>query len=248
MRLRRVILTSLSNFDVSPFRNLGYDPVRVSTIRLLPNRIEISNLTKNLLEGFHDSAAFLSPRSIRMINPSIEVIEVLSKMRLFAVGPSTKESLEEFGLKNTEVPNEYTSRALATLIVGQHLKLPFSSIALIRSGFANKIMNDELVVNGVPAREYRIYSPEVDPYGVERLLEELRLGADFVVFTSRSSFELMRNFLQPKLCSELRSLLERANLIAIGPETAKSLREFGLEPFLVADHSLRGVLSFLRGM
>ncbi|MEM3882769.1 MAG: uroporphyrinogen-III synthase [Candidatus Methanomethyliaceae archaeon] len=248
MRHRRVILTAVSPFDPIPFLESGYDPVRISTIRLLPNIREIRILKERLLERRHDSAAFMSPRAIEIVNPNKEIIRILSEMRLFAVGPSTKKSLAKFGLRNVKMPDEYTSKALSAYITSENLKSPFSSLALIRSSFADNSMFDELFSKGIPVDEYRIYSPKLNLEGVEELLKELRAGADFVVFTSHASFELMWKFLPYTGCRELEELLTRTRVVAIGPETAKALKSFGIDPLVAPDHSIAGVSSFIKVM
>ena len=248
MRRGRVILTALSPFDPSPFQELGYEPFRISTIKLIPKREEIQRLKENLSVGRHDSVAIMSPRSIGLIRPSKRILYNLSKMRLYAVGPSTKESLERFGLTDVRLPCEFTSEALANIIISDHSKSPFSSIALIRSGYANILMSKALSEGGVPFEEYRIYSPVVDPKGVNRFLKAVRIGAEFVVFTSSSSFELMRAYLQPEARKEFESLLKTLKTVAIGPETARSLKLSGIDPLITPNHSLSGVISFLKVM
>lgn len=238
-------MTALSPIDPSSFQELGYEPIRVSTIMLSPNKGEISRLGRDLSERRHDSAAFLSPRSIELIK-SDEALAVLSRMRLYAVGPSTKDSLAKLGLFNVKVPPEYTSKALTEEIISEHSKSPFSSIALIRSGLADNSMLSELVRNGIPVDEYRIYSPVVDMRGVEKFIGELKLGVDLVVFTSRSSFELMWESLTPGLRREVRSLLKRSRVVALGPETARSLKYLEIDPSVPSNHSIPGVLSLLR--
>ncbi len=245
MRCRKVVLTSLSPFDPSPFQKYGCRPLRISTIRLLPKREEILRLKENLSHQRHDSAVFLSPRSLRVVNPSKKIIRSLSEMRLYAVGPSTKASLEKFGLTKVRLPCRYTSKALLEEILSDHSEHPFSSIALLRSSFANDLMRRALSEGGIPVEEYRIYSPVVDPKGVEKFLRTLRTGADFVVFTSGSSFELMQAFLPFKARRKLQSLLKSTHVIAIGPETARVLKSSGIEPSVAPEPSLWGVLSSL---
>ncbi len=248
MTIRKLLITSISPFDPSPFRALGCEPVRASTVKLVPDSSAVERLRKVILERRFDSIAFLSPRAIDMLYPDDSLLNILSVMRIYALGPSTKKSLEKYNLRVTGIPREYTSAALADLIASENSKAPFNSIAIVRSSFAGLSFVERLIELGVCAEEHRIYKGVPDINGITLFLHELERGVWATVFTSSSSILIIVDHLRS--CDKVYQLIEtlkNVRIIAMGPETAKSLRSVGLDAEVLKVHSIDGLISYLRG-
>lgn len=248
MTIRKLLITSISPFDPSPFKALGYEPVRASTVKLLPDSSAVGRLRRGILEKRFDSIAFLSPRAIDILYPDGSLLNVLSAMRIYALGPSTRRSLERYNLRVAGIPSEYTSTALADLIASENSKAPFNKIAIVRSSFAGLSFAERLMKSGVCAEEHRIYKGVPDIDGICLFLHELDIGIWAAVFTSSSSILTVIEYL--KSCDKVWRFIEtlkNVRIIAMGPETAKSLRSVGLDAEVLKVHSMDGLILHLRG-
>ncbi len=248
MTFKKILVTSLSPMNSEVFMELGYCPIRASTVRLEPDGAEIARFRRMVLEGRFDSAAFMSPRSIGLISPDPPLVEIFSSMRVYAIGPSTKRSLEIRGIRVSGLPNEYSGSALAELIAAENSRSPFKGLALIRSSLADTRLIDRLRSEFVPAEEFRIYRSMVDPKGVREFMQAIETGVDVVVFTSRSSSSLMFEYLKLQgLEANLISALRGVRTIAFGSEAASGLISAGIAPEILSTHSIEGLISHLKG-
>ncbi|MEN3055068.1 MAG: uroporphyrinogen-III synthase [Candidatus Methanosuratincola petrocarbonis] len=238
----------MSPLDPRIFKEFGYHLVRASTVRIEPDYAEIDRLRRFVLGARFDSAAFMSPRSIGMISPDPKMVDALSSMRVYAIGPSTRRSLERHGICVTDVPKEYAGRALAELIAAEHLRSPFKGLALVRSSLADAWLVNWLSSKSIPAEEFRIYCSMVDPDGTRAFMQAMDAGVEIVVFTSRSSSSLMFEHLKRQgLASKLISALKGVRVIAFGSEAASGLISEGIEPEILPVHSTEGLISHLKG-
>lgn len=248
MTLRRILITSISQFDPSPFRALGYDPIRASTVRIAPDPSAARALRGDILDGRFDSAAFLSPRTIDLLSPDAPLVTSLSSMRIYAVGPSTGRSLEAYGIRVAGVPREYTSAALADLIAAENSKAPFRKMAVARSSLADSWLAEKLAGLGIRAEEYRIYTGVPDVDGINSFLHAIHEGVEAVAFTSRSSILVLLEHLRSCGMEDgAMKALKKVRIIAMGPETAKGLISAGLDPEVLKVHSIEGLVSYLKG-
>jgi uroporphyrinogen-III synthase len=245
---KRILITSISHFDPSPLRDLGYDPVRASTVRIAPDPDAVRALRGRIIEGSYDSAAFMSPRAIDLISPDAMLVKSLSAMRVYAVGPSTAGSLESRGIRVSGVPREYTSASLADLIAAENSKAPFRKMVVPRSALADSWFSEKLNSQGISSEELRIYTAQPDVEGINLFLHTLEKGVEAAVFTSRSSILMLVDYLRS--CGrELEAIgaLKRVKVIAIGPETARGLKSAGIDAAVLGIHSINGLVSYLKG-
>lgn len=155
-----------------------------------------------------------------------------STLRVAAVGPATAEAATREGLRVDCVAKQYTGEALAGELAGslknKHVLLPRSDRgdgrlpAALREAGAHV---SEVVV-------YRTAAPEkLDPALVSRLR---RAEVDAIVFASPSAFHNLCDSID---VSELAQLAGSVHLAAIGPTTARALRQSGLHPAIEASES-----------
>lgn len=149
----------------------------------------------------------------------------LSRARLAAVGPETAEALRSLGLQADLVPDEFRAEGLAA-VLRPHVG-PGSEVLLVRATEAREVLPRELEALGarvVIAPAYRTVPVKEGADLVLTLLETR--GVDAVTFTSSST---VRGFLGLLPSEEIRRLLAGVALAAIGPITAATLAEYGLE-------------------
>jgi uroporphyrinogen III methyltransferase/synthase len=153
----------------------------------------------------------------------------LAGARLAAIGPETAESLARAGLRADLVPPEYRAEGLVEALRG-HVNAA-GEVLLVRAAEARDVVPRELAALGVRvtvAPAYRTVPVKEGADHVVGLLDARRV--DVVTFTSTST---VRGFMALLAPEEVRRLLGGVALAAIGPITAATLAEYGLEARIV---------------
>jgi uroporphyrinogen-III synthase len=179
------------------------------------------------LKGF-DAILFLSRNAVRYVferccTLGIKCEALGSPHRLIAaVGPATADEAGREGLRVDFVAEKHTGESLVRELGG---RLAGRSVLLPRSDRGDARVPSALREAGANVTEvvaYRTVAPQkLDPAIVARL----RQGeADAIVFASPSAF---RNFVDMVGDSAVRKFAERIHFAAIGPTTARVIRESG---------------------
>ncbi|MBF6590658.1 MAG: uroporphyrinogen-III synthase [Ktedonobacterales bacterium] len=157
--------------------------------------------------------------------------EARGRARVAAIGPATARALAARGAAADVVPAEYVAEALAEAlgnVAGQRILLP-------RADIARETLARELTVRGAEVNEiaaYRTITRPIPPELLARVAGEER--ADAITFTSSSTVRgLLESLAAAGRAPEVA--LGGIALAAIGPITAATLREHGLEPAIVAE-------------
>jgi uroporphyrinogen-III synthase len=139
--------------------------------------------------------------------------------RVAAVGSATAEELRRHGVEPDLVPEEYVAEAILESlgeVKGQRFLLP-------RADIARPMLPDALRSRGAWVDDLAVYHTRSVLTGRPELA-----GVDAVTFTSSST---VRGFI------EGGPVPRGAKVVCIGPVTAKTAREYGLEVSEVADDS-----------
>ncbi len=166
----------------------------------------------------------------------------LGGVRLAAIGSATADALASHGVHPDIVPRKYVSEALAKALQGRirpgdHALLPSAEEG--RSLLAEELRSMGAEVTQVVA--YRTLVPEELQEKALALLAEGKIDA--ITFTSSST---VRNLV--KLLGGDVSLLAKPAIACIGPVTAATARELGLEVHVEAKvHSIPGLVEALKG-
>jgi uroporphyrinogen III methyltransferase / synthase len=149
----------------------------------------------------------------------------LKGIRLAAIGPATASALRDRGLEPDLVPPEFRAESILDGMKGEILD--GKKILLPRAAKARDLLPKELTARGARVtvvEAYRTAQPKVD---FERVVEQLDRGEiDVATFTSSST---VHHFMEGS-GSRGRKALKKGTVIAcIGPITADSAREHGLE-------------------
>jgi uroporphyrinogen-III synthase len=161
------------------------------------------------------------------------------RARIAAIGPATAEALAAQGVQADLVPQEFVAEALADAlgnVAGQRILLP-------RADIARETLARELLVRGADVTEVAAYHTVVEPIAPELLrtvLEDDRVDA--ITFTSSSTVRGLAQSLTALLAgdnfggnADLGVALAGIALVAIGPVTASTLRDYDLEPAIVGE-------------
>lgn len=185
-----------------------------------------------------DAILFLSTNAVRYIFDRCAQLgikwEMLQSSNRFigAVGDSTARALEEKGLQVSYVAKEGTGEALARelreLLGGRRVLLP-------RSDRGDERISKALHEAGAHVTEVVAYrttpATNLDP---EILTRIRRAEVDAVIFASPSAFQNFRAAIGGKEVEELSS---RMDFVAIGPTTARSIRESGARVAVQAEEA-----------
>jgi uroporphyrinogen III methyltransferase/synthase len=207
----------------------GADVVAVPTIRLeppddyAPLDVAIADLARFQWVIFTSANGVAAFRQ-RLLAAGRDA-RALAGSRLAAIGPETAESLARAGLRADLMPPEYRAEGLVEALRG-HVD-PAGEVLLVRAAEARDVVPRELAALGVRvtvAPAYRTVPVKEGADHVVGLLEARRV--DVVTFTSTST---VRGFMALLAPEDVRRLLGGVTLAAIGPITAATLAEYGLE-------------------
>lgn len=221
--------------------SLGAEVLLLPVIRFAaPENWEAVDSALKRLESF-DWVLFTSRNAVRFfIRRARERnvnVAVSTRLKVGAVGPATAETAREEGLRVDYVANDRTGESLARELAGE---LHGANVLLPRSDRADERLPKALSAAGAQVTEavaYRTAAPDgLDP----EILARVRSAAvDAMVFASPSAFENLARFIG---ASKLSSLSLRIAFAAIGPVTARAMREAGARVAVeAADPSAHGV-------
>jgi uroporphyrinogen-III synthase/DNA-binding Lrp family transcriptional regulator len=219
---------------------LGGTPYLAPLIEVKPpsDPEALHRMIREIVAGNVDVVVFMSRNGILQTLKAAEQIglldgfkKMLEKTTLISVGPKTKHVMEEHGLGNPIVPDEYSSSGVVRLLGESGLQ--GKTVALPRAQIANDELRVSLKRLGAEVIEATAYEVKEssDRRRVERFTRDLEAGKiDVVAFTSPSTVRsLMRNARKLHLEKEVVDGLRGVVVASIGPTTKKTLQDLGFQ-------------------
>jgi uroporphyrinogen III methyltransferase / synthase len=149
----------------------------------------------------------------------------LAGRRVAAIGPATADALGEHGVRADLMPHEYRAEGLLARLRG--VITPADRVLLPRAAATRDVLVTGLRRLGAQVTEVPAYATRRAEAGTARLREALAAGTiDAVTFTSSST---ARNFAELFTEDERREWLTRAIVASIGPITAATAAEYGMQ-------------------
>lgn len=209
-------------------RHQGAVPLEVPANELLPVADDgvLETVTKALEARSYTWCLFLSTNAVDLLFAYLERTgrdaRVFAGCRVAALGAATAAALRARGLRAEVTADEFTSTGLLqALPAGLH----GARILLPRSGAAGPGLADGLRARGALLDDVIVYDlrpvPAIDPE-VRQLLRDKKV--DVVTFASSSAVRSLA-----RLLGEDFGLLRGTVVACIGPVTAATAREFGLD-------------------
>ena len=220
---------------------MGAKAIHLPVIRVVScgSTPEIDSAISSL--SSYDWVVFTSVNGVKFFLDNIQDSKSLDQLRclqLAAIGPATAQVLAEMLRAPDVVPSEYISDAIASALGNVEGK----KILLARARQARKVLAENLKSNGAVVSELAVYDVVIND---DPNLEELVVGSevpDFITFTSSSTVHGFYDLLK----RADRNWFNVVPAVCIGPITAKTLREYGVEPYRVADeYTVDGILNAL---
>lgn len=148
-------------------------------------------------------------------------IRAMGHARIAAIGPKTAQAIEDLKLRVSQVPDEFRAEGL---LAAMNRTVEGKRILIPRAQSARMVLVDELARMGAAVDVVPVYKTiradikqDIGPY--------LKDGVDIAIFTSSST---VTNFFEMFGEKALR-ILEHADIACIGPITAQTVHDMGLE-------------------
>lgn len=173
----------------------------------------------------------------------------LSGLRLATIGPKTSEALEGFGLRPDMVPSEYRAESVLEGLAGENVA--GKRFLMPRALVARDILPDTLRKKGAHVDVVPAYQTVLPQHGSREILQHLQEGGiDCVTFTSSST---VSNFFSLFDKNEILPLLRKTAIACIGPITAETAREHGLDIHIMPseytiDALVKSIRDYFEGM
>src|SRR5690606_22108913 len=169
-------------------------------------------------------------------------VRALGGARIAAIGSETARALERRHLRPDRVPPEFRAESLVDALAAEPLH--GKRVLLPRAAGARQILPDELRARGAEVDEvetYRSVKPAASRPLLASLLEDGR-SIDAVTFTSSSTVVHFLELLDEVDPVRGRERLAATRVACIGPITAATAREAGLEVDVVApEYTIRAL-------
>ncbi|MCL6088100.1 MAG: uroporphyrinogen-III C-methyltransferase [Actinobacteria bacterium] len=223
---------------------LGGEPYEFPTIKI--SEADNSGLDKAIMKvNQYNWIIFTSVNGVQYFFKRLfklgKDVRVLQNASLCAIGPKTKQALEEKGLIADYVPDEYRAEAIITGL--KHKIKSDDKILLPRSDNARKILPDTLKEIGAQVDDVVAYKTKKSDANAD-LLHQMMLNNEIQIITFTSS-STVQNFVEllrlPQ--RELASLLNSVCVASIGPITTATAREMGIKVDVeAAEYTIEGLI------
>jgi uroporphyrinogen-III synthase len=170
----------------------------------------------------------------------------LAHLRIAAIGPATKKTIEQHGLRVTITPKEYVAESVVAAL---HRRVKGKRVLLVRARVARDVIPRELRKAGAHVdvvEGYETVTPKSSETRLRSVLDGTR-RPHAITFTSSST---VRNFVSILGLRSARAALKKTaphrgvHTASIGPVTSATLREFGLPVDVEArEYTIPGLVS-----
>jgi uroporphyrinogen III methyltransferase/synthase len=201
-------------------RALGADVIELPVIELVPPE-DGAPLDQALAHlASYDWIVFTSANGVRFflerLDQSPHDLRSL-KGRICAIGPATRQALENLHLKVDLMPREYVAEGVLAAFAG--FDLAGKKMLMPRAAVARDLIPVELEKRGAQVDVVAAYRNIIPAVSAERMAQAT--GADWITFTSSST---VNNF----LAMAGGETLSAVRIASIGPVTSATLRQHGL--------------------
>ncbi len=228
----------------------GAEPVEFPVIKIEPvtDTAQLDAALAGL--GGYDWVVFTSANAVPVVAARLEALgrdgRAFAGTKIAAIGPATAESLRRLlGLRADFVPREAVAEGL--LADWPDAEMAGKRVLVPRALEAREILPDRLRDRGAIVDVIPVYETVLDDSEAESLRVQIRKGEiDAITFTSSSTVRNFARAMSDSASEEAVRLPAACIVAAIGPVTAETARELGLELAIVAaEHTIPGLVAAL---
>ena len=230
-------------------------PFPIPTIELMPKGDKIVDEFLNDVQEFQpDYSVFMSSKAVKLLFDVAKNSDKYQKLQIaiantivMAVGPKTKQALEDEGIKVSFVPTKFSSVGVGEQFT--KLNAEGKKVIIPRSGASTEFLAKLLEKIGLIVKENYLYDVQAfsdtkqwDTF--KELFSQNKI--DGIVFTSASS---VRGFFE--IMSEQKDLvkkLDKTQIVAIGPFTGEELKKFNIVPKIADVHTVPGAFEAMKNI
>ncbi len=216
-------------------REYGGEPVEFPVIRIAP-MADYSDLDRALSElTAYTWVVFTSANAVSAVAERLQAAgrdtRSFANCRIAAIGPATAERLREIGIQPDFVPSRFVAEAVAEEWPDRNLA--GKSVLIPRAKEAREFLPDRLREMGATVDVVAAYETVRDAEAADEIRDQLQNGEiHAVTFTSSST---VKNFVESIGAEHIPSILKGVLIACIGPITADTARETGIEPDIVSE-------------
>ncbi len=235
----------------SGLRDLGAEVLEIPFIEIRKPRSykALDEALKNLAE--YDWLILTSVNGVDALWGRLRKLHLGGKpmrhLKIAAIGPATRQAIEQHGVKVNVVPKEYVAESV---VASLRRKVKGKRVLLARAKVARDVIPRELRKLGAQVDVVEAYETVIPATSRQRLRAALRSRhgrPDWITFTSSSA---VRNFVEllggkrgrgrPR---HMGNEDNRVRLASIGPVTSSTLRELGLPVDIeAAEYTIPGLI------
>ena len=194
--------------------------------------------------GDYDWVVLTSVNGVDMLFDRLETIGLdardLHGVKLCAIGSATAEAVRKRFLHIDAMPEKYVAEELMAELLKHDPDMRGKRVLLPRADIARSFLPRELRAHGAEVTELITYKTVVPKSSAAFVESLMAFAPEMVTFTSSST---ARTFCHMVGTENLNALKNAAVFAAIGPITARTARELGIDPAIEAEeHSIPGLI------
>ncbi|WNY28533.1 hypothetical protein MmiEs2_07240 [Methanimicrococcus stummii] len=220
----------------------GFQPFSVPVVTLKGMKDDaFDGFVKRVLSSKTDLVIFTSANGIDYTLKNLDgvgekdFLDALKKIKIVAIGPTTRKKLESYGLESSMMPGEYSSVGLVNDlgkdVSGKIIDIP-------RSFYGSAVLVQGLIDAGATVHQTHVYTLDIPEGALQDELIEKTIAGEIEAFAFTSTM-MVKNFmaLADKIGDrdEVISQLNEAVVGAIGDPTAQTVESFGVTVDVVPD-------------
>ena len=166
-------------------------------------------------------------------------IRKIAGFKIAVIGAGTLKALSNFGVIPDFIPSKFTVKTLSEELA-EKFDWEYTGVIRVRGNLGDWTVEETLKKEGAAVFPHIVYENIVAKWdeGMWAAYREAKIDA--VTFTSGSTIERLQEILGN---IEFQDLMQKTDIISIGPMTSETLREMGFEPSIEAEiHSVDGVI------
>lgn len=258
----KILAITRNSLEAREFSELveaeGGRTIALSTTEIIPKHPSvvdefINAAYKNKSEYF----AFLSPQAVNVlfnhadsIYKAHTLVSVLNSGIVVAIGPKTKQRLEDHGIDVKMIPEAYSSAGMIEMFSkmegrnGKRILIPRSEVS--NEFIENALSALNMAVNVIFL--YTVRTANISPIWKDFILLLEQKKVDAIVFTSASN---VRSFFEitQKITHNIVYLLKNVKaVIAIGPMTNEELKKKRVQSCESSEHTIRGTVDLAKSI